>query len=304
MSISTVNTDTTFDRIPQTDRDAIRGREKADLSQPQGKARTKPPRARRFLFTGTSGPLAAIAPSPPQALDAHYESDQGAVSEYVKNAIRAMWDAHIDPERFSASWKDMGPILKILIAQAYSGSAGNAAEYYRNLHVVHGLDYPVVRPAGFNPQHLNRMTGSVANGTFYHHLNTKGDEPGTASGVARNTLSGAGARFALNGARNTVTAAVARDPEATGWERMLSPGACSYCAAQAAKGPFKPGNTSFRAHDYCSCLAKPVLRGVSDSPNAELHDQWNRITETFTGKEARAAWDQYWREHGDKDASA
>jgi hypothetical protein len=211
-----------------------------------------------------------------------------------------MWDSHIDPDRFSASWKDMGPILKILIAQAYAGSAGNAAEYYRNLHVVHGLDYPVVRPASFNAQHLNRMTGSVANGTFYHHLNTKGEEPSAASGFARNTLSGAGARFALNGARNTVTAAVARDPEATGWERLLSPGSCSYCAAQAAKGPFKPGNTSFRAHDYCSCLAKPVLRGVNDdSPNAELHDQWNRITETFTGKEARAAWDQYWREHGD-----
>jgi hypothetical protein len=216
-----------------------------------------------------------------------------------------MWDAHIDPERFSASWKDLGPIIKILIAQAYAGSAANAAEYYRNLHVVHGLDYPVVRPAGFGAAHLNRMAGSVANGTFYHHLNTKGEEPGMASEVARNTMSGAGARFALNGARNTITGAVARDPDALGWERLLCPGACSYCASQAAKGPFKPGNTSFRAHDYCSCLAKPVLRGANDRPNAELRDQWNRITETFTGKEARAAWDKYWREHGrdDEDTS-
>jgi hypothetical protein len=212
-----------------------------------------------------------------------------------------MWDSHIDPDRFSASWKDMGPILKILIAQAYAGSASNAADYYRNMHVVNGLDYPVVRPAGFSAQHLNRMTGSVANGTFYHHLNTKGEEPGKASGFARNTLSGAGARFALNGDGIRLRA-VARDPEATGWERLLSPGSCSYCAAQAAKGPFKPGNTSFRAHDNCSCLAKPVLRVVNDdSPNAELRDQWNRITETFTGKEARAAWDLYWREHGGDD---
>jgi hypothetical protein len=293
-------TDTTFDRIPQTDRDGVRGRERP-RGNPEGRnSSSRAPRASRFSFIGTSGPLAAIAPSPPRALDAHYEYEQGAVGDYVKNAIRAMWDAHIDPDRFSASWKDMGPILKILIAQAYSGSAGNAAEYYRNLHVVHGLDYPVVRPAGFNAQHLNRMTGSVANGTFYHHLNKKGEQPGRASEIARNILSGAGARFSLNGARNTVTAAVARDPDATGWERLLSPGACSYCAAQAAKGPFKPGNTSFRAHDYCSCLAKPLLRGVSDdNPNAELRDQWNRITETFTGKEARAAWDKYWSEHGD-----
>ena len=298
-----ISQDTAFDRKPQRDRDAIRGRENPDPPPRQGNPSSRPPRASRFLFTGTSGPLAAIAPNPPRALDTRYESDQGALSEYVKNAIRAMWDSHIDPERFSASWKDMGPILKILIAQAYAGSAANAADYYRNLHVVHGLDYPVVRVAGFSAQHLNRMAGSVANGTFYHHLNTKGAEPGAASGVARNTLSGAGARFALNGARNTVTAAVARDPEAIGWERLLSPGACSYCAVQAAKGPFKPGNTSFRAHDYCSCLAKPVLRGVSDSPNAELRDQWNRITDTFTGREARAAWDKYWSEHGDDTAS-
>lgn len=295
-----INQDTAFDRKPQTDRDAIRGRENPDSSPPTPKPSQRAPRASRFLFTGTSGPLAAIAPNPPRALDSHFEYEQGALSEYVKNAIRAMWDSHIDPDRFSASWKDMGPILKILIAQAFAGSASNAADYYRNMHIVQGLSFPVVHPAGFSPQHLNRMAGSVANGTFYHHLNKKGEEPGKASGAARNTLSGAGARFALNGARNTVTAAVARDPDAIGWERLLSPGSCSYCASQAAKGPFKPGNTSFRAHDYCNCLAKPVLRGVDDdSPNTELRDQWNRITETFTGKEARAAWDKYWREHGE-----
>lgn len=298
------SSDTTFDRIPQTDRDAVRGRSNPDPGTSRRNPSSRAPRASRFIFTGTSGPLAAIAPNPPRALHAHHQHSQGALSEYVRNSIRAMWDAHIDPNRFSASWKDMGPILKILIAQAYAGSAANAAEYYRNLHVVHGLDFPVVRTAPFDARHLHRMTGSVANGTFYHHLNTKGAELGAASEMARNTLSGAGARFALNGSRNTVTAAVTRDPLATGWERLLSPNACSYCAAQAAKGPFKSGNTSFRAHDYCSCLAKPLLRGVSeDSPNAELRDEWNRITETFTGKEARAAWDQYWREHGNDTSS-
>src|SRR5580765_827100 len=131
-----INQDTAFDRIPAASRGYALGREKADLAQTHGSARSSGRRTYRFLGIGTQGPLAAIAPSPPRALDAHYESDQGALSEYVKNAIRAMWDAHIDPDRFSASWKDMGPILKILIAQAFAGSAGNAAEYYRNLHVV------------------------------------------------------------------------------------------------------------------------------------------------------------------------
>jgi hypothetical protein len=43
----------------------------------------------------------------------------------------------------------------------------------------------------------------------------------------------------------------------------------------------------------------PVLRGATMNPNAKLRDQWNMITGTFTGKEARAAWDEYWSEHGD-----
>jgi hypothetical protein len=43
----------------------------------------------------------------------------------------------------------------------------------------------------------------------------------------------------------------------------------------------------------------PVLRGATANPNAELRDEWNKITGTFTGKEARAAWDMYWSQHGD-----
>jgi hypothetical protein len=297
------NTDTTFDRRPQRDRDAIRGRERTSPAATPTHDHRAPLRPSRFAFTGTSDPLNAIAPDPPTYLITDFQQKQGAVSNYIKNAIRAMWDQHINPDEFSASWKDLGPVVKTLIAQYFDASAANGADFYRNLTVVHGLPFPRVKPARFSGQHLERMTGSVANGSFYHQLNTKGAEPGSASGVARNTLSGAGARFALNGARNTVIATVARDPNALGWERLIEPGACSYCSSQAAKGPFKPGNTGFRAHDYCSCLALPVLRGATMNPNERLRDEWNRIAGTFTGKEARAAWDKYWSRHGDDTAT-
>jgi hypothetical protein len=251
-------------------------------------------------LAGTSDPLNAIAPDPPTYLTTDFQQKQGAVRDFVSNGIKAMWDQHIDPEQFSASWMDLGPVIKTLIAQHFDASAANSADFYRNLTVVNGLPFPRVYPARFSGQHLTRMAGSVANGSFYHQLNTKGADPVSASDSARNVMSGAGARFALNGARNTVTAAVARDPNAAGWERLIEPGACSYCSAQAAKGPFKPGNTSFRAHDNCACLAMPVLRGATMNPNDGLRDEWNKITGTFTGKEARAAWDKYWSEHGDE----
>jgi hypothetical protein len=292
-------TQDTSDRAPQTDRDAIRGRENPDPARNLRNVRSKTPRPRRFAFSGTSDPLNRIAPDPPTHLITDFQVSQSAVGDYVANSIRAMWDQHIDPDNFSDSWKDLGPVIKTLIAQHYEASAAHAADFYRNLTVVHDMPFPRVLPAKFSGDHVNHMAGSVANGTFYHQLNTKGLEPARASEIARNTMSGAGARFALNGARNTVTAAVEADPNADAWERLIEPTACAYCASQAAKGPFSSGNKSFRAHDYCSCLAIPVLRGATMNPNDALRAQWDKVTGTFTGKEARAAWDRYWSEHGD-----
>jgi len=288
MSIDTTN-------IPESDR----GREKVDPTQNLRRVRSKAPIPRRFVLHGTQGPLARLTPDPPTVLTVKFRNDQAGISDYVSNAIRALWDAHINPDEFSASWKDLGPIIKVIIAQHYAGSAADAAEYYRNMHVVGGLMFPRVIPAPFDGAHLQRMAGSVANGTFYHQLNTQGLPAGRASEIARNTMSGAGARFALNGARNTVIRSVANDPDAMGWDRLIEPDACSYCAAQAAKGPFKPLRTGFRAHDWCKCLAIPALRGSSmPDPNSALRMEWNKITGTFTGQEARAAWDKSWRENG------
>jgi hypothetical protein len=293
----------------QTDRDAIIGRSNPGGNLPPSNPAATPPSPRRFVFTGTPGPLARFAPDPPTTLTVNYQKDQASLSSYVTDAVRALWDQHIDPDNFSASWKDVGAVIKVLIAESYMGSAEDAADYYRNIKVVNNLSLPRMHASPLDVRHLSRMAGSVAQGTFYHHLNTKGEDPASASEKARNTMSGAGARFALNGARNTILNAVARDPDATGWDRMLEPmGACSYCAMQAAKGPFKPGKMGFRAHDYCKCLPVPILRGRSPSAgiadNTELQDQWNKITETATGQDARAAWEEYWRGHGSGQSSA
>ena len=295
-----INQDTAFERRPQTDRDGVLGRSNPGPIPGYPRPGSGGPSAYRLAFFGTSGPLNRISPDPPTVLTVKFRNDQAALAEHTKNSIRALWDTHMDPENFDTGWKDLGPIFKILIAQHFTGSAVDAANFYRSMKVVRGLDYPKVFPAPLIVGHVNNMAGSVANGSFRHNLNKKGKEPGAAFGIARNTFSGASARFVLNGARNTVMSAVANDPDATGWERLIEPDACSYCSAQAAKVPFKPGNLGFRAHDYCTCLAVPVFKGTdTPGPNSSLREEWNRITGTFTGKDARNAWDQYWREnHG------
>jgi len=251
------------------------------------------PRPSPVASRGTSSPLRRIAPDASAVLTGAYQDNQAALGNYVTTAIRSIWAQHIDPENFSGSWRDIGPVVKVIVAQHYAASAADAADYYRNMHVVNGLRLPAVRDSILNAGHLNRMAGAVANGNFYHQLNTQKVDPARASEIARNVMSGAGARFALQGGRSTVMAAVANDPDATGWERIMTPIACSYCSMQAAQGPFKPGNTRFRAHDYCHCLAAPVLRGRQPG-NQDVKQAWDKLTGGLSGDDARAAWDDYW----------
>jgi hypothetical protein len=294
----------TADSKSQAYRDSTLGRSSPDPNPPYPQGKSRGRSAYRLALTGTSPSLSRIAPDPPTVLTVKFRNDQAAVADHTRDSIKALWDVHMDPGNFDGSWNDLGPIFKIIIAQHFAGSAADAAEYYRNMKVVHGFSYPKIFAAPLLAGHVNNMARSVANGSFRHNI-TKGKEPSAASLSARNTFSGASARFVLNGARNTITNAVANDPDVDGWERLIEPDACSYCVSQAVKGPFKPGNRGFRAHDNCYCLAQPVFKGTGmPGPNDQLREEWNRITGTVTGRDARDLWDRYWRENGDSDEGA
>jgi hypothetical protein len=284
----------------QTSRNAISAPSRAGPRRDTAQAPKPAPIGPISASIGMSGPLARIAPDPKKAITADYQDSQTAIGNYVTGAVQAMWDAHIDPENFASSWRDLGPIMKILVAQHYTGSAAQAAEYYRNLRVTNGLGRPRLFSAPLDVGHLSRVVGSVAGGEFYHQVSTRKSDTQHASTSARNKLARAANRFAMLGGRNTVTQAVAQDPEATGWDRLLSPGACSSCASLAARGPFKPGVTAFRAHDSCHCLASPVFRG-SGPANPELIQAWNQVAGGISGKDARAAWEEYWRQNNGGD---
>jgi hypothetical protein len=220
------------------------------------------------------------------------------MGDYVSNGTKALWDVFMNPEDFAGSWKEIGPVIKVLMAQHYMASASDAAEFYRNRSVIHGLRRPSVKNAPLDMEHLNRVAGSVASGTFYHHTQTLHRDPVAAATSARNRLAGAADRFALLGGRNTILRAVANDPNAAGWERLLSPAPCSRCTQYAVQGPFDPGKGEFRAHDRCHCLAGPVFEG-SRPTNEDLANTWNRVTGGISGKQARAVWDQFWKENDD-----
>jgi hypothetical protein len=213
--------------------------------------------------------------------------------------IRNIWDQQIDPDPFYTSWPKVYPLLRQVTLLHYRASAASASKFYRVVAYVgdHGL--PQVQIASPLVPKLDKVSDSVANGTFYHQLNKLRIPAPEASMAARNMVSGAMARFALMGGRDTVIGTALSDPAAGRWERKTETNAgtgavaCGFCVMHATRGPYSAGMTDFHPHDYCHCVATPLFRG-QQSVNEELKAQWKQVTEGKRGPEARAAWEAHY----------
>lgn len=78
--------------------------------------------------------------------------------------------------------------------------------------------------------------------------------------AALSKLSGGLSRVVLGVARDTVADAAVRDPQASGWRRVTSPGACRFCRMLAERGAvYKDSTVRFASHDDCGCAAAPAF---------------------------------------------
>lgn len=129
-------------------------------------------------------------------------------------------------------------------------------------------------------------------------------------------IAAAGARTAMNGARNATNQASVRDPRVIGWVRQSTTGTpCYWCAMlisrsvlyksefTAGKGqreeglpPFL-GDGLFKFHDNCHCTAVPVYSdaGIATDPkyaeNRYYNELWNaHIKGKFGGNDAINEW--------------
>jgi hypothetical protein len=225
-----------------------------------------------------------------------YQRTQQAIAIRAALAIVNLWTRYIHPLRFADSWKPLNPLLQGVVATHYQASAANAAQYYGHARVTAG--YPPIPVSGvtLGSEELRKVVNSMGAGQFFHFL--KETEPDQASVMARDALRGASTRLVLNGGRETIVQAAGGDGAALGWERVIEPGACSFCAMLAGRGGvYSAATVGFRAHDHCHCVGRPVFRGQK-SVNAELSQAWGEVTKGTRGAAARAAWDTYWSSHG------
>lgn len=64
--------------------------------------------------------------------------------------------------------------------------------------------------------------------------------------------------YVLQPGRDTIQQSAIRDPEAAGWQRITSSGACDFCQMLAGRGGvYKRSTATFAAHGNCNCGAAP-----------------------------------------------
>lgn len=100
------------------------------------------------------------------------------------------------------------------------------------------------------------------------------------------------------GRQATIDAATA-DPKVRGWVRVLSPGACSFCAMLAARpnGYASQSKADFPAHPDCHCIAQPLFEGVMYATQPEVaraEELWAGLPSGLHNADQRLAFRQAW----------
>lgn len=120
----------------------------------------------------------------------------------------------------------------------------------------------------------------------------KGINPRTAKAKALVDVSGAASRHVLNGGRQLVTEAVAKDKVALGFARVTDADPCAFCAMLASRGPVYRSRESagtrrvageselHRYHDHCACQVEAVYSKDAEWPGRarEFEQLWKDST--------------------------
>lgn len=192
-------------------------------------------------------------------------------------------------------WEQIAPQVRQEILTGASGLAMLARRYLAAHAQAEGVTLAPVVVAALAADQLDislRVTGPVA---FRRHVAATGSAEG-ARQVMATTLSGAGQRLAMSGARQTITRTVAERQQIAGWRRVSDGSPCAFCSMLVSRGAVYSRETvDFQAHDHCGCTPEPLYRREEEPPEVrELYEQWRRATQGTSGAGAVRAWRDYW----------
>lgn len=185
-------------------------------------------------------------------LTARHRQGQIALRAATLRDFLTLWPLWQDDD---ASFRRLVDATVPLVRERHRTSSGLAVAYY---DAFRAAERPGGRPA---PKLATFDPGAVA-GTLYvtgrdmtRRALAAGQSPQAAMQTALIRTSGSVGRLALAGGRETLVRTVDADPRASGYERVLSPGACDFC--QSLADGTRLGD--FEAHDHCGCSAEPIF---------------------------------------------
>lgn len=158
--------------------------------------------------------------------------------------LRVVFDRYTDPD---TARDGLLAVMPALIATYGAAAATLAADWYDDLRDAEALRGPrfTAAPAELPDDERADILVRWGVGPLY------AAEPDFASAL---TLTAGGlARIIADADRTTITRSTTEDRRSPGWERVVSGGACDFCAGLAGEhtGP------DFGTHDHCLCVAAP-----------------------------------------------
>lgn len=199
-----------------------------------------------------------------------------------------------DVEDVDGWWEQISPRIQREILTGSSALARLGRQYLVEHARLEGVQVePVV--AEVPPEEIATsllVTGPVA---FKRHMARTGSAEG-ARRVMATTLSGAGQRLVLAGARETVTRTVGTRRQYAGWRRVGDGDPCAFCAMLISRGAVYDEQTvKFQAHDHDGCVPEPLYVREPEPPEVRrLYEQWQRVTENTQGAASVRAWRDFW----------
>jgi hypothetical protein len=199
-------------------------------------------------------------------------AEQLAIRASSLRELVELWRT-VDVTNLSGTIDNFARAAALLAGQGYRESAESSARYYRLFRTAEGVPGAAPRISPARPPANSVLAGQLRGSALAGIINARraGVSPQVAGtrGLAR--ALGALAKLVLTGGRMTLMSAAEQDPQAIGWGRVASGGACAFCRALVGRGPkYKTERSAnFESHDGCGCTAEPVFRGDADPESGQ-----------------------------------
>lgn len=188
---------------------------------------------------------------------AHYQAQVNVRAATLQRAAR-VWPA-FDITNIDRSWQPVQQALTAIVWTGHRQSADLAAGYYQALRGSQGVKGATVVKTAAAPSITYLDKVFTYSGLIVPKKLLAAGRRDAAERTLVHVLGDVG-RLVLNGGRDTLTASIAADPRARGYQRVTSGNACDFCSMLADRGAvYGSESADFEAHSHCSCSAEPVF---------------------------------------------